>query len=134
MTRTLGFGFVGAGEIAVASATAVRSAPSASLVRAVDTRADLAADLTATYGGRPAASIEERCGDPEVEAVYICTPHFLHREVALQAARAGKHVFIEKPMGVSPADSWAIVEAARLCGVACGIPFIVRYAPAYRTA
>ncbi len=134
MSRQLGFGFVGAGEIAVASAAAVRTASSASLVRVVDARADLAADLAATYGGRPAASVDELIGDPAVEAVYISTPHFLHKDLAVQAAGAGKHVFIEKPMGVSPDDAWAIVDACRENGVVCGVPFVVRYAPAYREA
>ena len=134
MSRQLGFGFVGAGEIAVASAAAVRATSSASLVRVVDARADLAADLAATYGGRPAASVDELIGDPAVEAIYISTPHFLHKDLAMQAAGAGKHVFVEKPMGVRPEDAWAIVDACRENGVVCGVPFVVRYAPAYREA
>lgn len=134
MSKPLGFGFVGAGEIAVASAMALRHTPSATLVRVVDARAELAAGLAATYGGKPAASFDELLADPMVSAVYICTPHFLHRQLALQAATAGKHVFIEKPLGVSPDDAWAIVDACQKNGVACGVPFVVRYTPAYREA
>ncbi len=52
----------------------------------------------------------------------------------MQAAGAGKHVFVEKSMDVSPEDAWAIVDACRENGVACGVPFVVRYAPAYREA
>ncbi|MCA1599071.1 MAG: Gfo/Idh/MocA family oxidoreductase, partial [Chloroflexi bacterium] len=99
-----------------------------------DTRADLARDLTEKYGGKPAGSIEEVLADPAVEAVYICAPHFLHKELTVQAANAGKHVLIEKPLGVSPADAQAIVEACRRNDVACGVPFVVRYAPAYQEA
>ncbi len=134
MSKQLGFGFVGAGEIAVASAKAVRGAANASLVRVLDTRADLARDLAATYGGEATDSMDELLADPAVEAVYICAPHFLHKDLAVQAANARKHVFIEKPMGVGPADAQAIVAACRRNGVACGVPFIVRYTHAYRVA
>jgi predicted dehydrogenase len=132
--KQLGFGFVGAGEIAVASAAAARDAPNGRLVRVFDARAELAQDLASSYGGRPAESLAELLADPAVAAVYICTPHFLHREIAEQVAAAGKHVFIEKPLGVTPADAWAIVDACRRHSVACGVPFVVRYAPAYREA
>jgi predicted dehydrogenase len=134
MNKQLGFGFVGAGEIAVASAEALRGADHGFLARVYDTRADLAGDLATRYGGKSADSLEALLGDPAVQAVYICAPHHLHTSIAMQAAAAGKHVFVEKPLGVSPADAEAIVEACRSAGVACGVPFVVRYAPAYREA
>ncbi|HEX5692890.1 MAG TPA: Gfo/Idh/MocA family oxidoreductase [Roseiflexaceae bacterium] len=134
MNTQLGFGFVGAGEIAVASAQGVQGSRHARLVRVYDANAGLAADLAATYGGTPAAALEEVLADPTVDAVYICVPHFLHKPIALQAATAGKHVFVEKPLGVSPDEAQAIVEGCRQAGVACGVPFLVRCAPAYREA
>ena len=132
--RTLGFGFIGAGEIAVASATGVANSQHARLVRVVDSRADLAEDLVQRFGGATSPSVEALLDDPLVEAVYVAAPHFLHRGLALQAALAGKHVLIEKPLGVNPDDAQTIVEACRAHDVACGVPFIVRYAPAYRLA
>jgi len=134
METKLGFGFIGAGEIAVASAQGIQTSAHARLVRVVDTSGDLAADLARRHGGTPAASVEELLADPAVEAVYIATPHFLHRPLAVQAARAGKHVLVEKPMGVTPADARAILDACHAHGVACGVPFIVRYTPAYAEA
>src|SRR5215212_7337633 len=130
----LGFGFIGAGEIAVASAKAVRGAQHAFLARAHDARADLAQDLAATYGGEVADSIETLLADPLVTAVYICVPHYLHKSIAVQVANAGKHVFIEKPMGLNPDEAQAIVDACQRNGVTCGVPFVVRYAPAYSEA
>jgi predicted dehydrogenase len=134
MSRQVGFGFIGAGEIAMATAAAVQASEHADLVRVVDARADLAQDLAATYGGRPAATVEELLADPTVEAVYIAVPHYLHKQLAVQSAAAGKHVLIEKPMGIGPGDAQAIVDACRQHGVACGVPFVARYAPAYRQA
>jgi predicted dehydrogenase len=130
----LRFGFVGAGEIAVASAEAVRDSSSASLAAVFDISRDLSDDLAARFGGRAVASMDALLADPEVDAVYICVPHFLHRETALRAAAAGKHVFIEKPMGVAPSDAEAIVDACRRYGVACGVAFVAREAPAYHAA
>src|SRR5919199_1458063 len=113
MSKQLGFGFVGAGEIAVASAAAVQDAKHATLAHVYDTRAELARDLAEKYGGRSAGSMEELLADPAVEAVYICAPHFLHKDLTVQAADVGKHVFVEKPLGVSPDDAQAIVEACQ---------------------
>ena len=134
MQEQLGFGFIGAGEIAVASAQAISASRHARLVRVTDARRDLADGLSATYGATPAESVEVLLADPAVEAVYIAVPHVLHRPLALQTAAAGKHVMIEKPMGISPMEAQEIVEACRRSGVACGVPFVVRYAPAYRAA
>jgi predicted dehydrogenase len=132
--RALRFGFVGAGEIAVESAAAVRDAPSASLASVFDVDHGLAVDLAARFGGRVAGSLNELLADPAVDAVYVCVPHHLHRETARGAAIAGKHVFVEKPMGVSVADADAIVAACAAHRVSCGVPFVVREAPAYAAA
>jgi predicted dehydrogenase len=131
---TLRFGFVGAGEIAVESAIAVQDAPSASLVSVFDVDHRLAADLADRFGGRVTGSLDELLADPAVDAVYVCVPHHLHRETARAAAVAGKHVFVEKPMGVSVADADAIVAACAAHRVLCGVPFVVREAPAYAAA
>jgi UDP-N-acetyl-2-amino-2-deoxyglucuronate dehydrogenase len=130
----LRFGFVGAGEIAVESAAAVAEAPSASLVSVFDVNADLAAELAGRFGARPLATLDDLLADDDVDAVYICVPHGFHRETAVRAAGAGKHVFIEKPMGVTVADAESIVEASAEHRVACGVAFVVRGAPAYAAA
>jgi len=80
------------------------------------------------------AGIEEVLADPEVEAVSICSPNFLHRDFAVAAARAGTPFWIEKPMGVSAAQSREIHDAAAAAnggvGVATAVGFNYRHAPA----
>ena len=76
------------------------------------------------------ASIDEVLADPEVEAVSICSPNFLHRDFAVKAATAGKPFWIEKPMGVSAAQSREIRDAARAAGIATAVGFNYRHAPA----
>ena len=85
----LGFGFIGAGEIALAAAKAIQTSTHARLVRVTDARVDLAGDLVNSYGGSPAATVEELLADPLVEAVYLATPHYLHTETTAAILRVG---------------------------------------------
>jgi predicted dehydrogenase len=71
---------------------------------------------------------------PEVQAVSICAPNYLHREFALAAAEAGKPFWIEKPMGVSAAEAFDVVEAAQRAGLVTGVGFTYRHAPAVEYA
>src|ERR671918_604664 len=55
------------------------------------------------YGCRAAASWDEVLGDPDVEAVLLATPHSIHADQVVDAAAAGKHVFVEKPLALNVA-------------------------------
>jgi predicted dehydrogenase len=66
---------------------------------------------------------------PEVEVVNIAAPNYLHHDVAVAAARAGKHVFCEKPVGRSPEETIAIEHAARQAGVRTWVGYNYRWAP-----
>jgi predicted dehydrogenase len=64
-----------------------------------------------------ATRYEEVLADPGIDAISLCTPHALHCEQAVAAARAGKHVLVEKPMALTVADATRMIEAARSAGV-----------------
>lgn len=64
---------------------------------------------------------------PEIDAVYIASPVFCHKEQALAAARAKKHILLEKPIGLTYAESEEIVLACEPEGVKLGIGFMMRY-------
>jgi predicted dehydrogenase len=68
-------------------------------------------------GCRPAASLDEVLNDSEVEGILIATPHSTHTDIICQAASAGKHVFVEKPLTLTAADGRKAYEAARKAGV-----------------
>jgi phthalate 4,5-cis-dihydrodiol dehydrogenase len=70
-----------------------------------------------TFGGRAYQSVEDMCADPEVEAVYIATPHEMHVEHTRIAAAAGKHVMVEKPMALSLRDCREMIEATEAAGI-----------------
>jgi predicted dehydrogenase len=76
----------------------------------------------------------EVIADPEVEAVSICAPNFLHREMALAAAEAGKHFWGEKPLGALPQDTIEIAEAAEAAGVRTIVGLNYRNPPAVQHA
>ena len=69
--------------------------------------------------------------DPEIGAVILATPHSLHMKQIQQAAKAGKHVFVEKPMTLTRKTAEKAVEACRAAGVTLGIGFNRRYAPSF---
>ena len=68
------------------------------------------------FGGRGYDTVDGLCSDPEVEAIYIATPHQMHRDHAVTALRAGKHVLIDKPLCIGMEDAQAIVDCAEETG------------------
>ncbi|MDO5723834.1 MAG: Gfo/Idh/MocA family oxidoreductase [Flaviflexus sp.] len=73
---------------------------------------------------------DELLADPDVDVVSICTPNYLHRDMALAAIKAGKPFWIEKPMGVSAAQSREIAEAVEEAGLVSAVGFNYRHTPA----
>ena len=69
------------------------------------------------YGCRPYPDYEAILEDPQVDAVILTTPHSAHVDQVCAAARAGKHVFVEKPMALTPVDARACVRACEEAGV-----------------
>ncbi len=89
--------------------------------------------LAAEYGvPRAYTDWREMLQDPTIEMVHIVTPPDKHAEMALAALRAGKHVFVEKPLATTDADAQAILQAAREADRVAGINFVMRYNPLYQ--
>jgi phthalate 4,5-cis-dihydrodiol dehydrogenase len=91
--------------------------PAVRLVAAADTRAEARNRFAGEFSAKAYDTVAALCADPAVDAVYVATPHQFHHEHALQAAQAGKHLLIEKPMALTVEDCTAIVDAARRAGV-----------------
>lgn len=83
---------------------------------------------------RAVEDYREVLADPAVDVVSICSPNFLHHEIALAAVAAGKPFWIEKPMGRSAAESRTIARAAHEAGIVTGVGFNYRHAPAVARA
>ncbi len=78
----------------------------------------------------PAAAINH----PDVDAVIVCAPNMLHEKLCIEAGAAGKHVFCEKPVGGTPAQTVRIAAAADAAGVVTGVGYNYRWAPLVRYA
>jgi predicted dehydrogenase len=76
-----------------------------------------------------AASLEQIFGDPEVQAVVICSETNRHPELVAAAAKARKHLFVEKPLGITAADSRAMAEAIGKAGVLFTTGYFMRTEP-----
>ncbi|MFK4100545.1 Gfo/Idh/MocA family protein [Streptomyces sp. NPDC019531] len=76
----------------------------------------------------------EVTADPRVQAVSITAPNFLHREIAVAMAEAGKHIWIEKPVGLTVEDARAVADTAADSGVQSAVGFNYRNAPAVEAA
>lgn len=76
----------------------------------------------------------EVAADPRVRAVSITAPNFLHREIGVAMAEAGKHLWIEKPVGLAPRDARAVADAVAKAGVQGTVGFNYRNAPAVEAA
>ena len=90
----------------------------------VDTDESHASKIAASWGfNRSGTDWRSACTSSEIDVVDICTPNHLHREMALAAISAGKHVYCEKPLGLTGAEASEIFQAAKDAGVRTAIGF-----------
>ena len=94
----LGIGFIGAGAIADLHFAALDQLDSAELVGIWDISQEVTVDKAAKYGCRPFNSVQELCQEPSIGAVFVLTPMEFHCQYVLMAAKAAKHVLVEKPV------------------------------------
>jgi predicted dehydrogenase len=141
--KTLGVGLVSVGWMGKMHARAYRSLPllypelgaECRLVHAadpVDSAREFATDVLGFE--RACADYHEVLHDPEVDVVSICSPNFLHAEMGVAAADAGKAFWIEKPVGRGVGETRQVETAADAAGVATSTGFNYRYPPAVQYA
>lgn len=114
----LNIALIGAtGKVAApAHLNALAAIPNANLYAVCDVEEQGVSELADRVGAKPFTSFDEVLADPNVDAVDLVTPPFLHAEQTIAAARAGKHVYCEKPMAHSLAEADAMVAAHREAG------------------
>jgi UDP-N-acetylglucosamine 3-dehydrogenase len=90
--------------------------------------------LAVELGARVAPDAAALCASEDVDLVVVASPTYLHAEHVILAARAGKHVFCEKPIARTVEDATAMVRACDDAGVRLAVGHVVRYFPEYRRA
>ncbi len=116
-SRKLRLGVAGLGRAFTVMLPTLARDPRVQLVAVADPRAEARARFAADFGGRAYESVETLCADPEIEAVYVATPHQHHAAHARLAAAHGKHILVEKPIAITLEDAAAMIEAARAARV-----------------
>jgi predicted dehydrogenase len=133
MPERIGVAVVGCGGVSAGHLSAYAVHSGVRLVAAVDVRAELAEQAAAKYGAeRWYSAIGEACADPDIQVVDLCLPHHLHAPVAIQAAQAGKHVFVEKPIANTLDEADQMIEACRKAGVLLMVDQTKRYQNRHR--
>jgi predicted dehydrogenase len=129
----VGFGVIGTGIVGGAwHAHVYANMPPAKLVAVCDLNEVRAAEIGEKYGAAAVyTDYRQLLENPEIKAVSIATPDFAHREIAVAAAEAGKHILVEKPLATTVTDAEAIVNAARKAGVKLMVDFHNRISPPF---
>lgn len=136
MSRPVRICMIGAGRVGkLHSGTLRRHVPGADVVALVDPVEAVRNEAGEQFGIETRyASLAEALDKSEFDAVVITTPTFTHRELAVQAAEGGKHVFLEKPMALNLAECDDIMQAAERNGVALQLGFMRRFDPDFAAA
>ncbi len=123
------FAIVGCGTIAPMHAEAIRRAEGGVLVAVASRRVEQAKAFAAARSIAWEPDLPSLLARRDVDAVSICTPSGLHAEIAVAAARAGKHAVVEKPLAITLDQADAAIEAARQNGRALAVVSQLRFAP-----
>jgi predicted dehydrogenase len=132
----LRIGIVGLGWVAGAHIETFRHVTGAKVVAICSRRKQKPSELQAKYGIplKVYSDYDLMLADPDIDVIDICTPHPFHPKQAIAAAKAGKHLIIEKPIGLSWADAKAVRDAVKKARVQAMVCFEVRYSAQFMLA
>ena len=126
---------VGCGNFARTFARAMQSIPDQVQLLFASRDPRRAAEYAAQFNGiGHFGSYESAAADPGVDAMYICTPHYLHLEHGSLAAAAGKHILVEKPLARSQSEAAGLIRAADQAGVTLMVAENYRFMSGVRLA
>jgi predicted dehydrogenase len=117
--KRAGIGFIGAGEISLLHSRAIAAIPGARLVGLWNRTRATAQERAVRYGCRLYETPEELVSDPSIEAVFVLTNQETHLQYVKLALEAGKHVLVEKPLGMSAGEIAEMKKIAERCKRVC---------------
>lgn len=134
--KPLHYGIIGLGQIAVKGhIPSIMGIEEASIVAISDVNPDALKAATETIGKVATyTDYHELLADPNVDVVIVATPNWLHKEQAVAAFDAGKHVFCEKPLGIDLEECEAILAAQKRSGKLLQVGHELRYSKLFQTA
>src|SRR5258707_10603878 len=131
--KTIRWGMIGAGDVTeVKSGPGFQKAEHSALVAVMRRNAEKARDYAQRHGvAKWYSDADALINDPQVDAVYIATPPDAHNDYTLRCAKAGKPVYVEKPMALNAAECQIMIEACRAAGVPLFVAFYRRVLPRF---
>jgi predicted dehydrogenase len=125
--KVLNTAIIGCGAISGTHAEAVAGLKSSRLYAVCDVDHRKAGDAAHRYDCALFTDYGELLKDKKIDVVHICTPHYLHARMAIEAMKSGKHVLTEKPMSITAAEALKMNEISRETGMTLGVCFQNRY-------
>ena len=125
--ENIGIGVIGCGGMGRSLANGANAVEGIDIVCVSDLQEDLAKSLADNLNTKYTTDYHELLADDNIDAVLIASPPFLHAQMAVDAANAGKHVFSEKPMAPTLDDCDEMIKAASENGVKLTIGLVCRY-------
>ena len=130
--RRVRVGLIGAGSMGVEIAQILRRNPALELAGVADVDARAASALADAYSAPSWNSHRELLESCDCDAVAVSTPHNTHRDIVVEAAAAGRHIFCEKTMAINVAECHEMIAATKAAGVKLMIGHKRRFRPAYQ--
>lgn len=129
--KSLGIGVIGLGAIGGKHVSVLKSLREANIVGVSDLNQDLVNKTIAGTTIQGYTDYRQLLAHPDLEAVIIATPDHLHKDITIEAAQAGKHVLVEKPIATTVEDGEAMIAAAKAANVKLMVGFTLRFVPHY---
>ena len=126
---TLNIGIIGCGTIFPMHAESLKRLPRVKIAAVCDIKQSRAADKARRYNCNAYSDYKEMFSSESLDAVHICTPHYLHAPMIIEAARRGINVLTEKPMALNPSDAKREVAAAKKASITFGVISQNRFNP-----
>lgn len=125
--RVIGVGIVGCGSIHKVHGDSIKANKNSRLIGVADIKEERANKAAAFYKCKGYTSYDDLLKNEEIEAIHICTPHYLHVPMAIKALQSGKHVFLEKPAGIHTIEIKKLIEQTQKAGKHIGVCLQNRY-------
>lgn len=125
--KKFGAAIIGCGAIHKLHADAISNSPHSTLIAVCDIDAEKAKAAASQYGSHYYTDYMEMLENKEIDVVHICTPHYLHAPMAIDAMRKGKHVLTEKPIAINLDDAGEMIRVSGETARTLGVCFQNRY-------
>jgi predicted dehydrogenase len=127
MKSILNIGIIGCGSMGEIHARCISQIEGVKLAAVYDTDPQKARELASKFECVVLNSLEQLFVEPDIDAVYVCTPHNTHGEIVMAALEHGKHVFCEKPLALSTEEAVAVAVEAEKRGLIVAVGFNHRF-------